>query len=584
MIRTPAMPRVAPEASTLATAIVCDVPGRGLLALLLFAVIMMSGLAHAGAIVVGRSGTAAGCSQPTIQAAINKANTLPGYNLILVTDDVGDGVWHENLNFSNIRADVQIEIVGGFNNCTELAPTAFGKASLYGGDASRPSVSIDGPINLRLRQMWIQGGRYNDPDNWAAGIDFDGRGVLQLESVRIAQSGGNVGSGIGIRGSGGEARLELLGNVEVTDQPTFGIIARGQSIVRMEGDGNRIRDNGGDGVRVFAPAVVRIGGSGRVISNNRGRGLFIYSDVATTDLISHLYSTDPTDPLVIYDNDEGAILLRSTRSRYQLCASRIGVELNKGGLEVIGAQASLEINGPTCSFPSDAVTSACSPSLGCSRIGFNEVPNRAGPLVRATDGGSIYLARLFWYGNSASSLLSANLGTAVSASWITMSDSVVTGNRLRDNLFESLNGGTVDIWDSTVKDNTGGFMVSLVGINAALLRMTGSILDQPQQLLDLQGAPQSTRLDYVLALNQDGAADVPRLLLIGQPTYADYNGRLQPGSLGVDAAPARGNIDFDDHPRDIDTVGVPNVYGPRDLGAFEVQVPEFDRIFSNGFE
>jgi len=50
-------------------------------AVLLLTGILFARPAEAGAIVVGRSGTAGNCTVPTIQAAINRANGFGGYNL-----------------------------------------------------------------------------------------------------------------------------------------------------------------------------------------------------------------------------------------------------------------------------------------------------------------------------------------------------------------------------------------------------------------------------------------------------------------------------------------------------------------------
>jgi hypothetical protein len=59
-------------------------------------------------------------------------------------------------------------------------------------------------------------------------------------------------------------------------------------------------------------------------------------------------------------------------------------------------------------------------------------------------------------------------------------------------------------------------------------------------------------------------------------------------SLGVDFAPAIGGADLDRVPHDVDLPTVPNTYGPRDLGAYEIQrtfaCGTADTVFCDGFE
>lgn len=80
----------------------------------------------------------------------------------------------------------------------------------------------------------------------------------------------------------------------------------------------------------------------------------------------------------------------------------------------------------------------------------------------------------------------------------------------------------------------------------------------------------------------------------GTPDFVNAAGgdyHLRPDSQGVDYAPADSNIsiDLDDRPRDVDLDSVPNIYGPRDLGAYERQNAFFecgasDSIFCDGFD
>ena len=564
-------------------------PGRRLFsaclrtaAFLFLAVVSFGKTAVAGAIVVGLG---ADCSYPTIQKAIDRAYDLCddgfcGYNLILVTDDVRDSVHHENLSVPDMAAypDLSIELAGGYNNCRDLQPTAFGKASLYGGDANKPALKMPGTARVTLRNLWI--------DSGTKGIEWIGRGEVALTSVTLNNNGN---SGVYVSSSGGSPYLSLLGGVEILNHDQ-GIAAWGNSVVTIRGDGNSIRENRQGGIRLNTGAIADIGATGKVISGNGGYGLAIDATGLQSARTSYLYSTNAADPLRISGNDSGALWLLSKDSDYALCAANIGIDGNEGGtIRAAGAHARLEMNSENCVVPQPSPIS-CPMPMGpgmCNAIAGNPgTQAQDQPLIAAVDGASILMRRVLLTNNTAANLLSTNRGASDSStSSITLTDSLVSGNTLHDDLFESVRGGVIDIWDSTVKSNIGQFQTSFIGVVPGLLQMTNSILDQEQGLVGLAGSDGSTtHFTHVLARNRNGAPQGGDILL-GQPSYLDGGiGQLQPTSLGVDYAPAGGGTDFEGRPRDVDTLGMPNQHGPRDLGAFESQVVVFDRIFANGFE
>jgi len=547
---------------------------------LLFATASFCKTALAGAIVVGEG---ADCSYATIQDAIDRAYELCrtgfcGYNLILVTDDVRDSVHHENLTIPDMSVypDLSIELAGGYNNCRDLAPTSFGKASLYGGGANRPSLKMSGFTNVKLRNLWIDGGN--------KGIEWIGRGEVALTDVTVNHST----IGVYVSSSGGSPYLSLLGGAEIVGHDSQGILAWGNTVVTVRGDRNSIRGNGLGGIRLNTGAVVDIGASGKVISGNGGYGLAIDASGLSSARTSYLYSTNPAVPLRISQNGDGAIWVLSDDSDYSLCAANIGIDGNTGSaIRAVGAHARLELNSENCVIPQQPSIS-CPVPMGpgmCNAIAGNPGADDA-LLVSAVDGASILMRRVLLTNNTASSLLSTNRSEEdSSAASITLTDSLVTGNTVRDDLFESQRGGILDIWDSTVRLNGGSFQNSFIGIAPGLMQMTNSILDQEQDLVGLVGTNGSTtHFTHVLARNASGAPGGSDILL-GQPSYLDGGiGQLAPTSPGVDYAPAGGGLDFGGHPRDVDTLGLPNQFGPRDLGAFESQVVVFDRIFASGLE
>ena len=526
--------------------------------------------ATAGAIVVGRDvGPGRPCTVATVQAAIERANGFGGHNLILVTDDVPDAVHHENLNLRSLSQNLTLELVGGYNNCAELQPTAFGKASLYGGDRSAPVMNIEGGVNLKLRGFWMEGG--------TTGIYWDGHGRVELRDTTVNNNDYN-----GIQAQKSSIytpQLEVLGGVHVTNNLHDGIYLRGASL-KVRGDGNRIRANKWSGVVATAGAWFDIGATGPVISDNRQMGVHLSLQDGAPD--SLIFSTS-INALDIADNNTSAsssysAILTSGR----LCLRNVMIRGNNGSaIDARGPDALVEFNGSSCSFPAEADI-AC--NANCGVIARNRAPSS--PVIDVTNGARVDLHRVRLINNEGYSLLSTNFATTPGAApaSITTTNSVAIGNVLRDNIVEALRGSVVDIWDSTITENAGGFQVSLVGVNPTLLQLTNTIVDQPQTLLDLVGFRATANLQRVLARNERGAEDVPRTMLIGQPTFANSSAELNPRSLGVDFAPAGGGVDIDGRPRDVDTLGVPNTHGPRDLGAYEVQTPSIDHLFRSGFE
>lgn len=551
--------------------------------------VLLPGRVHAGAIVVGRGPD---CTVPTIHDAIQRANGFGGYNLILVTDEVPDGVYHENLLLQNLREDLVLELVGGYSDCTTLAPTAFGKASLYGGDFNRPTLRLRGHNVATFRGFWMQGGAGEDRFG-GGGIDFRGYGTLVLENVRVAESDSldAFGAGILVEGQNGIAALRLDGRVEVTDQGASGINGYGYAFVQIGGAGNAIRNNSGNGLSLYAPAFARIGATGTVIHDNGGFGVEVDSFGEGTYSPVQIYSTDATDPLRIASNARGALHVQgsSASGPVHVCLQNALIEGNGGvgviaPMSVYGDHAFLDINpqsNVSCGLPAEAYFYCATGT--CNRIRGN-VAGPDLPLVSAGSNASIRIDRVIFEDNTATSLLSTNLDMAASTASITMTTSLALRNTLRDNLFEALNGGIVDIRDSTIARNDGGFSVSLVGSDPTLFQVTDSIIDQPQALVYLSNGPvATTHFNRVLAHNRNGAQPADNVVL-GQPTYRDAFGRLSPESLGVDYAPVGGGADFDGNVRDIDTANLPNQFGPRDLGAFESQVTVLDSVFADGFE
>jgi len=119
------------------------------------------------------------------------------------------------------------------------------------------------------------------------------------------------------------------------------------------------------------------------------------------------------------------------------------------------------------------------------------------------------------------------------------------------------------------------------------LILTNSIIDEPGTLT-LSSPDIALTAQYLLS-NDISTLPSEASIVLGEPEYValpngDYH--LVRTSPGIDFAPAAGGLDFDGRPRDMNLPDVPNQFGPRDLGAYEIQTncSSSDTVFCDGFE
>lgn len=543
--------------------------GRSVGLSILSAAVMLAGARHAAAetILVGRADA---CTVHSIQAALDRALANGGDNRILVTDDVEGGAYRESLTLMNQPAGTHLEIAGGLSGCADPQPTGM-RTKVLGGVPGQAVLFVFGRTDLRLSGLHLEDG--------SKGLEWQGHGDIELADAAFNR---NRGAGIAAIGNGGAAHLRFTKDVEVSGNVSDGLFLW-DTLLTIGGDGNAVAGNQGSGIQADGASSVQIGARGKVISGNRGYGLVVTHFGGTEAPPTLLYSIDAADPLRISGNQQGAIFQSATGSPYRVCTRGIAIDGNQGQvIRVDGPFSTLDINGDQCAFPPEADIACAAPQeLGqCNAIVGNPASGQS--LVAALDGARIGMRRVLIAGNTADTLLSALRATDQAASTLTLRNTVVAGNIVDKRLVESLNGSGVGIADTTIRDNLGDFVVSIAGAGSQSLAVTDSVVDQPQALMSFSGDSSALSVTRVLARNRDGMPDGGgHDVLLGTPDYADQLGRLLPGSLGIDYAPAGGGVDFDGRPRDVDLPETPNVHGARDLGAFETQEPP---LFADGFE
>ncbi len=123
------------------------------------------------------------------------------------------------------------------------------------------------------------------------------------------------------------------------------------------------------------------------------------------------------------------------------------------------------------------------------------------------------------------------------------------------------------------------------------LTLANTIIDQPgNNALGYGGNPNDLIVSYVLSSDVSTLPAIEGVAL-GRPNYVNAaagNYRLALNSLGVDFAPpiVGDDRDLDNNPHDQDLPEVGNLYGVRDLGAYERQrsCGAADTIFCSGFD
>lgn len=550
--------------------------------------------ASAMIITVGQAGIPGNCTTPTLAGALQKAVDNPGPDEIWVTGDVQPGTYdNQHLSISNLDVD----IIGGFDNCWSLSPTGITRIR---GDDESPVLKIRGSGVVNLKHLEIMKGR-SGSERSGGGVDYSGRGSLVLEDVSIR---GNVNGryingagGLSFEGSGGTAYLQFLDDVRIEGNYGNGAIVFGNAVLTMDGVNNKIKQNRGAGLRIESPAVADIGASGSVFELNETYGLEFLHYASTTDTIeSHLYSASQQNSLGFDGNLRGAIRIDApahAAGLYFVCVK--GAYFQRHVLTdahpISGAPDAaygslVRVTGPLARLQM-ATNCAYPPAAG---TGFETHPMHDNvmvdgkPLIAVGNGAIAIIDRAEITSNTANAVFSTNLGQPASDAGLHVYNSLVFGNTLRDDVIEALSGAYVSAVNLTVAANGGAFGQTLLAIDAASFGVADSIVDQAQPLLQVEGSRAGVNVQRVLAPNRIGAS-AGDVVIEGRPAFG-LGFALLPSSLGVDvASDAPGDaVDFYGNPRSIDTQGVPNVFGSRDLGAVELQLVDYDTIFANGFD
>jgi len=350
-------------------------------------------------------------------------------------------------------------------------------------------------------------------------------------------------------------------------------------------------------------------GKGMVPSYGGGISVDGNIDNGATQATVRLLTTDANNPAQIHFNtashNGGGIYLKpcigsSYLGRTTLCAFDFRIE-NNNSQEGTGIYAdadhdtlnnaflggSIRLNSDSnneCSTPETIGTlgsATCTSGAACNTVSGNvaESGNLATPgsaILAQTD--ADLQADRRWFGPDPDTGLPRISNCLIADN--TLSEQVI---RVEDD-GNGEGGTTIDGCTIVNNGNPGGQVIH----SAHALTLTNSIIDQSgSDTLIYAGPGGGLNAGYVLATDTSTLPSAPDIIQ-GQPSYVDAGNQdyhLRPTSAGIDFAPANGGQDLDGNARDVDLAPIPNVFGPRDIGAYErqnmFQCGTSDSIFCN---
>ncbi|HKE49740.1 MAG TPA: hypothetical protein VKB52_16870 [Rhodanobacteraceae bacterium] len=556
--------------------------------------------------IVYKVGAAAECTFHTIQEAVDAAAAHPGVDLVWIAMDQDYTDQHV------VVADQDVDIQGGFTDCfdNDNGP----EQTKLVGTSGHSVLEIEGTSNVFVQNLEITGA-VMDEDHSGGGIYFGGQGSLTLQTSWVHLNQAGYGGGIDVSPSG-QTTVTLTGSVVSANTALVsggGIRIEGDTTLNVEhaNDGvqfdfvtnnHALGHNNigfGGGIEVLGPAVANVAA---VVAQNDaqyGGGIAALAGEHGGARVN-LYAVNPGSPAAIYENAAsgtgGGVFLKpyaDMGTNATLCAQNFDIHSNtasNGGAiyaDLDGDKGSGVLFNGACDGPPQGV--ACAAGVPCNTIHDNTTVDGSTILVQSK--GFFAGDRFEMRHNGANSVI----GELTDApTLVTISNCLLADNTVSGSLIEGGTPGGLDIASAlyldscTMAGNAIG-AAEVVRTTVSIFGLSNSIVDQPGKVTVDAPIVAPFQIAYVLS---NDVSTLPPIdgVAMGEPTFVDAaNGdyRLQPTSLGVDFAPVGTTpFDLDGLPRAVDLGAAGNLWGPMDLGAYEIQGGTVvdDTIFGDGFD
>jgi predicted outer membrane repeat protein len=593
------------------------------------------------------SATGAGTGCDYVYADLQTAiNNVACPNTVI---SIAGGVTLANVALEiNGKTNLTIVGLGAGTTCLNPPPICDPDVGCSGGGAPVPNVTLQGTgsgsvfyihgnSSVTLESLTLKKGGGTD---FGGGIHFTGAGSLTIVGSTITDNSANSqGGGIQFNGSGGNATLTIGAGTLVTNNTSGGDgggihvngSARLFALQPYTFISSNTAANHGGGMYVSGPAQADIGSPGYngapVISfNSAAYGGGIAMDTAPDDATAtvRVFTTDPHVPVSISNNTASSTgggiwthpFISGISGQYNpiFCANDFHIDHNiaQEGTAIYSDTDSSIGNGNTggyiylnndpggsCSTPESISTLGavrCAPGVECNTLNGNVAENSSssptpGSVILLQDQGNLLGTRFTMRNNTAQHAI-RTLDGNVKLDTCLIADNTLTAEMLR---FE--NDGT-DCLDCTPSTTVEGCTVVNNSDQGAPVIQSGHALALTDSIIDESGI---NTVNYAgpgggLTASAVLATDISTLpsaagIDLGEPLYVDaanHDYHLQPTSTGIDFAPAKGGIDLDGNPRDVNLSGVPGNPTPRDIGAYErqnrFQCGTSNSIFCNGYE
>jgi hypothetical protein len=580
---------------------------------------------HAATYTVGTTG---GCSHANLQTAVNTAQATPGADTIRINIETFTA--QEVL----INTAQELNIIGGFADCSASAPSGSSRAILDGtGGNGHAVMRIFVPTGgvVRLSRLIIRKGD-NPASDHGGGVYYEGNGLLDIRNSALTLNNAGYGAGLYARGTGDTAKVvfgpDTLVFNNVARRSGGGVYVEGATF-HMQDPGSAIFGNAALGEVVGGTVDGGYGGGLVVLAKNRsatahiGAGLgsvgVIYNNEARfgggVALVGHdrsdeglnsilrVHSANAGQPASIRNNVAsdlgGGIYLKSRHSIFVATAVTITAHADLWNAELKGnsapAGAAIYSDGDdlraevSFNMRTNAPAGfACPANQFCGGLLDNvaQTPDGTptdGAVIHMVREGSLFLGSGFVdqellggltiEGNRGGRLIHAGDGQEVSLANILVSDNQVSRPLIHVEGGES----NLSLADLTFVGNVIASGQPVLQLGDGDLELRRSVLWQPGSTsLTCSGC--SKTFERVITSERtslDGGNGTQVVVAdprFVDPDFGDY--RLRAGSPAVDYVPAIGGDDRDTLglARDVDLpIKLGAFGGVRDIGAFERQ-------------
>jgi hypothetical protein len=584
------------------------------------------------------------CAYTKIQDAITAVSTTATCApIIYVTNE--HNPWNEALTITNrtftLIGTTAACSTGGTHRADAIETATSPQATISGAGKNAPVITINGTSNVTLQALEITGGNIGS-NSEGGGIFFNGAGSLTLNATTVDNNQAGYGGGIDVSPTG-KATLTLQANTLVINNVAGlsggGIRIEGQTRLYMLSDNSTVSFNDaqfdyGGGIEVLGGARADIGSSGSflvgAVSNNSapfGGGIAIIG-TAVGDATVRMFSTNATSPVSISSNTStgqgGAFYLvpfydgDTTITAATLCAynSRINSNRAPDGAAIFATSNDLKDAYGSSVFlnpsfdcgpesPASLGSVACAVGTSCNEISDNLAVDSgnhpSGSILTADSFSDLAVERTKFVGNRGNDVFHVTYPESSNY----LHGCVMTGNHAANQLIYSdtgLSATALTIANCTLADNTidNGYTI----FSRASLTLTDTIIDQPgvsaidHELGDCGTETCPYSVSYVMSNDIATLPASSNIIAIdpADPLFVDSaNGDYQlvayyqNGSLvatrAIDFAPTESGDaahDFNGNAYGQNVPAVPDAYGTRDLGAYEM-TPITDRIFADAF-